>query len=454
MQTSTLTSFVTALTLATSSLSTAQAATPSMLTDGVARIYEIVEPTKDERVAAGSDGNILRWSSTGGDEQRWVIYPAPEKPGSYRIQNVQTGKFMAVGSNGNILLWDERNDNSQLFRFVNGRGDTFHLQEPTRNEYVSVGSWGNIERWGRAGDDTQRFTLRAVETIERPTTYQATETLPLPEDCNTVDEVFPLVTDQVLVDELILPFSDMADPSYTLKREQMYNAPYYRIQHFQYYDASKEGRGFDFVFLPNEDRERVVQTFKGFSSEHFHEVKTTVGHTFSASAEMGGSVSVPAGPATVTGDGSLKLGYDYSMQKTELERNQQTSDVGVTTTDVRTFHEGHHRKTSWALVDRYVVHRLDATGQPVGHALYEWEHVNQDLAKTTGCEAPAEVEEPEAPQTLGSNEGAALVRNPQGRTGVKRQAGTAPRASQGGRGGKGKGKKGKRNGRGQGGGNR
>jgi len=67
--------------------------------------YRIREGTKDEYVAVGFDGDVIRWGPTGGKEQEWLILPLNNQ--HCRIMSRQNGDFMAVGFGGDIIRWGE-----------------------------------------------------------------------------------------------------------------------------------------------------------------------------------------------------------------------------------------------------------------------------------------------------------------------------------------------------------
>ena len=125
--------------------------------------HRIQELTKNEYVAVGSDGNILRWGKTDGQEQKWLIVPV-SADGYCKIFTLQNGECMAVGSNGNIVRWADTQGIEQQFKFVNRRRSdgSYNIQERTQNEYVAVGSNGNILRLGKTGKDRQRFILEPM----------------------------------------------------------------------------------------------------------------------------------------------------------------------------------------------------------------------------------------------------------------------------------------------------
>jgi photosystem II stability/assembly factor-like uncharacterized protein len=122
--------------------------------------HRIKELTRNEYVAVGSDGNILRWGATGSSEQKWLIVPRTNE-GDCTIITLQNGECMAVGHDGNVRRWAATGGAEQQFRFVNPRRSdgSFNIQERGADQYVAVGSNGNVLRWSPTGGDEQRFIL-------------------------------------------------------------------------------------------------------------------------------------------------------------------------------------------------------------------------------------------------------------------------------------------------------
>lgn len=130
------------------------------------KTYEIKEFTKNERVAVGSDGNLLRWGRTGGKDQEFKFVKVEEttrrtrkKIISYMIKNVQTGKFLTVNrATGNISAGATTGGNR--FTIVSQGGNKVRIKlSRTGNRHMAVGSNGNILRWDATGKNDQLFEL-------------------------------------------------------------------------------------------------------------------------------------------------------------------------------------------------------------------------------------------------------------------------------------------------------
>jgi len=127
--------------------------------DTSSRCYEIKEMTKGERVAVGSNGNVLRWARTGGEEQLFMV--KPRLGGGYYFINKKYPEFLSVDRvTGNIRLWEFVGDETLYFHIEwTGTKNQFRLKENTKGEFVTVTDrllprgLGNIERWKDRGKD-------------------------------------------------------------------------------------------------------------------------------------------------------------------------------------------------------------------------------------------------------------------------------------------------------------
>lgn len=159
--------------------------------------FLLLECTKGELVAAGSDNNVLRWARTGGLEQQWKLLQVPG--GKFYIRSFKNGQALTIQSlTGNAHLAEMRmGNNEQMFSVVkapdslakqlmpanlyatyshlaaihkkNGTAKPFEyviIQESTRNEQLAIGSNGNALRWAAKADSSQIFVMldRKAET--------------------------------------------------------------------------------------------------------------------------------------------------------------------------------------------------------------------------------------------------------------------------------------------------
>lgn len=76
--------------------------------------YQIVEPTKSERLAVGSDGNILRWAVSGKEDQNFYFIPAGND--YWYIMNKGSGHYLSVERHGNLRQYAYSGGQSQRFR--------------------------------------------------------------------------------------------------------------------------------------------------------------------------------------------------------------------------------------------------------------------------------------------------------------------------------------------------
>ena len=72
-----------------------------MLADNPGSFY-IQEDTRNEYVAIGSNGGILRWAANGNNDQQWNIVSVNTPRGfRYRLQTRQNGEYIGIGTSGN-----------------------------------------------------------------------------------------------------------------------------------------------------------------------------------------------------------------------------------------------------------------------------------------------------------------------------------------------------------------
>jgi hypothetical protein len=146
--------------------------------------YLIIEGTKGERFAAGSDDNVLRWDATGGQEQRWQFVKSDKYPGRYKIRSwkyIDGTKVLDVQpTTGNVSIYPDNGQTNQTFTFLKLLDPIAQLAAPDLyNKYhslgvdfvwinewsrdgtnrVAIGSNGRAVRWGASMDNTQVFIL-------------------------------------------------------------------------------------------------------------------------------------------------------------------------------------------------------------------------------------------------------------------------------------------------------
>jgi hypothetical protein len=144
--------------------------------------YLIIEGTKGERFAAGSDNNVLRWASSGGKEQRWQFVKSDKHPGRYKIKSLKDNgdKVLDVQwFTGNVSIYEDNGKVEQtytlqklldpvaqvlvpdLYNKYHALGvDFVWINEGSRNERVAIGSIGRAVRWAANNESSQVFILR------------------------------------------------------------------------------------------------------------------------------------------------------------------------------------------------------------------------------------------------------------------------------------------------------
>lgn len=317
-------------------------------------IYEIQEGTKNERVAVGSNGNILRWAPDGKDDQRWVIAAADDN--HCRIETVSNREFMAVGWNGNILRWAETGGPEQLFSFINPTPDGWwNIQENTKQEYVAVGWDGNILRWAWSGHMDQRFRLIPINEkpapIVSPGQYKPGQLPDIPR-IETVGVPPPERSDYYLIGEVSIPATLVADPLYGDRVSQVQANPYYILRRQQYWDRGQDQyRGY---YVDNNGANVNEQfTLKvGVSDTVTKSVESTLSFKLTAS----GSISLKLLNGAISPSASISDEISQSLKVTTTTQTVDTTEI----TSQETVQLPAGKRTveaRWCLVDRYELHR-------------------------------------------------------------------------------------------------
>jgi hypothetical protein len=149
--------------------------------------YIIIEGTKGERLAAGSDDRVLRWGMTGGNEQRWQFVPSENYPGRYNLKSLKfdnwnTNKVLDIQwVTGSASIYPANKKAEQTFtvtKLTNEEAarlapnlykdykdlgvDFVQIREWSRDgkELLTVSSNGAVNRWTPLNDNSQVFILR------------------------------------------------------------------------------------------------------------------------------------------------------------------------------------------------------------------------------------------------------------------------------------------------------
>lgn len=377
-----------ALTVATCAAATAQV---PQLTDGVARTYRIAEPTKQFKEYVGLDsysGDILRWDKNDRDTKKWkfdwVIYPAPEflphkdaaTPLRYRIQTTSQEEYLSVGATGGVVRWKWVNEDkpTQVFSFVNysTTAGTFNIKEYTKGEQLGMGAragFAYMVRWQPEKNGTQEFKLESAETATRPTPKIVGGLFSPATKLTGLADV-PKPTAPELVNETILPYTEVKDPSYSDKYAQFKSRPYYALRQYRYWDYTNK-RGWEKSVVPQATLSESYTVVSGFSNESVKSMERTVGYTISGSVT--GTVDLKKGSVEAT------IGAEYSDTKKEFEEQRNANSQVITLTQNVEFEKGTYKIVCWKLVDRFelVPYQKGGVGYDWGKPISTWEHVNE-----------------------------------------------------------------------------
>lgn len=283
--------------------------------------YKIQEGTKDEYVAIGGDGNILRWKHTGGDEQQWLIVPVDA--GKCKIQTRQNGEFLAVGGHGNIVRWADTGGQEQEFSFVNYAEGWWNIQESTKGEFVAVGSNGNILRWGETNKSDQKFKLVPVDPADKPKLQ--------PGECEPgaigdvtrmsgFGDMPPERRDAKLIAETLVPAVFVqGDTAYSDRLKQVDQNPYYILRREQYWDRSGD-RGAYYEHDGYREFTKSVTVKFGFSQTNAKSIEDTLGVQVSASGEFTYGGATAAIKTDINKELKVKTSQETKVESERIEK--------------------------------------------------------------------------------------------------------------------------------------
>ena len=325
--------------------------------------YRIREGTNNEFVAAGSDGNILRWKETSEPSQEWLFQPMGK--GRYHIitcQTTRTNERMAVGSTGNVVVWTPKEEESQYFKLERiPSTDKFRFMEFTRNEYVAVGRNGNILRYA-LNPNQESFNFR-IEPVGLPPTPPALtpgqyepDQIPIFPRLQSYDITPPIKSPIYLIGESIVPAFHVGDHKYFSKANQYDSNPFYVLRREQYW------------------KRQALEEYDGHSSNRKKvTVKTGISSTESTSMEdtikmtMGASSSFKFAPEIGFDGLSLKGPENSQSFTSELSKElKMTTSSSTTVMEERTEEQELHFKEGtravialWTLVDSFTLFGMD-----------------------------------------------------------------------------------------------
>ena len=352
--------------------------------NGVVQYYKIMEGTKAEYVAEGSDGNILRWANSGKDDQLWLIYP-DESPvdGSkkYRIQNKGSHQFMTVTPNGNVHRWaTEKNNDSQLFEFKTAeRG--FSIKEGTKNEVIGVGSNGNILRWEHYSGKEQQFipipypfpTMglhpQKMKIMVGQKAYMPGK---IPTPPRVKDFSWPQNGKYYFISESVLPGTHVNDPLYDDKIAQIHknNSPYYYLVREQYYKPIQT------ILQANSNVKKVKKDALTLNEQQINSVTETLGWAIDASAGVTAGVGVPGAGASASA--GLSAGLSHSTETREETRHtKETNHMENLSISFKSPPE-RLNVVVWYLMDRFTLYNYKGRVVPGK----QWEVENRNFVET------------------------------------------------------------------------
>jgi Insecticidal Crystal Toxin, P42 len=348
----------------------------ALIVDEIGAFFRIREFTKNEFVAVGSDGNILRWSASNGDDQLWLVIPVGDR--SYRIMTKQNGEYMAVGSDGNIRRWKSVEGPTQVFRLVNGDTDTFNIQEGTENEFVAVGSNGNILRWAKSGGVDQKFRFEPWKAKGKPVLPKVDAE---PGQIGDVPRLkgfdfteLPETTKPKTVAFSVIPATSVYDPAYSDKIAQMEANPYYVARRSQYW--SRNGaHGYAYEHQPGGSDYFEKKLVYEASSTTSQTIEETTGTKFSV--EGGFSLSGVRKGISGTMSGGVSYEVSHELKTTLVSAGTVTRRKEDTVS--RTYDKNQHFTIcGWSLIDRYELLRADLETVVSGEDVGSWNSLKTD----------------------------------------------------------------------------
>lgn len=331
--------------------------------------FFLQEGTKNENVAVGWNGDIIRWAKTGGREQQWLLIPVSDE--KCKIMTRQNGEYMAVGWNGDIVRWAATGGLEQEFSFVNKDSyGQWNIQEGTKNEFVAVGWDGDIIRWAQSNRNDQRFKLIAApgersRPSVRPGQYQAGQIPDVPR-VTEVGKAPPEKSALYLIGEMAVPAVLVQDPAFSGKIPQVESSPYYVLTRDQYWDRSF-GRGYYYDIQGAGETTFREQIKVGFSTTQAASIERTLG--LKVTEEGGFSFGADLSGVKLTGTASIKREITQQLKvTTSTSTTRMTEEIREVTIKIP---PGRHVRVSWSLVDRYTLKRHD------GSKVNEWEVVSK-----------------------------------------------------------------------------
>ncbi|MDP9372924.1 MAG: hypothetical protein M3Q65_10845 [Chloroflexota bacterium] len=333
--------------------------------------FFLEEGTKNENVAVGWNGDIIRWAKTGGREQQWLLIPISED--RCKIMTRQNGEYMAVGWDGDIIRWADSGGREQEFSFVNKNSlGQWNIQEGTKNEFVAVGWNGDVIRWAQSNRNDQRFKLVAapgekVRPSVRSGQYSPGQIPDVPR-VTELGKAPPEKSPLYLVGEMTVPAVLVHDPAFSGKIPQVESSPYYVLTRDQCWDRSF-GRGYYYDIEGAGGTTFREQIKVGFSVTQAASIERTLG--VKVTEEGGFSFVADLSGAKLTGTASIKREItDQLKVTTSTSTTRMTEEIREVTV---TIPPGRHVRVSWGLVDRYTLRRYD------GSKVTEWEVVSKSV---------------------------------------------------------------------------
>jgi hypothetical protein len=359
--------------------------------DEVSCLVRIREHTCDEYLAVGTQSGqsggvgreVLRWHETGQNDQLWLVLPRGENAkGETEIRlmsavdnAIPAPQFLTVFPLGNPVPftvcpipshplpspWDEMTPGEmtpeafqksfQTFRLMNGNGNTYNIQEPTKNEYAGIsGMGGRLIRWVRTGEPDQLFTFEPWEPPEQPP-LQKPEAEP-----GQIGDV-PRVTDKdeepperstpKLIGEIAVPSVLVHDGHFSDQLIQFQQSPYYILRREQYWDRTGD-KGYYHKHSEGEQWTEEIRVVYRVTTD----ITETEEQTFGIEFSITGGVSF------------MGITSSFSSKVLDTLKTTKIAHESIVKEDEKTVTVEYKSEVKscvfvcWSLVDKYILTRV------------------------------------------------------------------------------------------------
>ena len=333
--------------------------------DGNACSYEIVEYTRNERIASLPDGNIARWSVTGTDEQKFLFIPLGND--KLNIVCLADGRFWTVSGYAlnasverQLAIGGNPDNKFQRFQTVSHRGSpsVFNILEFTAGEWVSVSGGafdnGNVIRWGGSPDDKERQFSFIKHSVDKPTLPVVKENFPDPPPLKKFSPPVVNSTEPVITSAEILPFYLINDHFNVNQRHIQFNSnPYYFLQKESYWQVPLDQPPYiEYNGVAN-NHKKTITIKKSLTRVEKEEIKKTLNNKVGVGLKLG-----LMGELFGIIKGSLEGSINFENSTgTERKRIQEISLTSEETSVIEiSFSRGEKvAYTFWQLVERWSI---------------------------------------------------------------------------------------------------